>query len=82
MLFKCRVCEEKDKRIADLNNQIRFLRDQLVIDNSAENTPLPLLEADGILSAQQHVLDVPAFAENRQYEEERSERDRILSGTY
>jgi len=85
MLFRCRVCAEKDQRISDLKEQVAFLKSQLVVSNDPEHAPIGQYEADGILSAQQHVIEVPTpeqFSEDRQAEAERSERERLLAGTY
>jgi len=82
MLFTCKVCAEKDERIEDLKNQIQFLRAMLApredVSVSAQQ-----LEADAVLSAQQHIVNIPLTQEQLiQAEEERRERDRLLSGTY
>lgn len=86
-MFRCKVCAEKDARIEDLKREILFLRTQIYTPNDPHLTPTGQLEADGILSGQQHVLNVPMDADLRadelKYAEEiRSERDRLLSGTY
>lgn len=85
MLFKCKVCAEKDARIQDLKQQIESLQSLVIPDNSLDKIPANHLEADGVLSGMQHTITVPGaedLFEPSTIQEERSERDRILSGTY
>lgn len=54
MLFKCKVCQEKDKRIADLQKQINFMQRQLIpvhataqdieMNKMLEGASLPIIE--------------------------------------
>lgn len=83
MIFKCKVCAEKDQRILDLKNEVDFLRGQIRVDNNPENIPLVHMEADGVMSGQQHVITIPDVDTRSQTaDEERAERDRLLSATY
>lgn len=86
MIFRCKVCAEKDNRIRDLKDQVAHLRGLVFPNNSPESTPDLILEADGVLSGQQHVFTIPETvadaAELRRVEEEESERDRVLAGNY
>jgi hypothetical protein len=87
MLFKCRVCSEKDTRILDLKEQIAYLKSQLNSPNDPEHPPQISLEADGVLSGQQHIIDIsgPAIVEEalaRQVIEDEYERQKLFAGTY
>lgn len=75
-MFRCRVCQEKDARIADLKTQIAYLSRLATPDNSG--IPLVHLEADAILSGSQEIIEV----DQSKVDETISERDRLLSGTY
>lgn len=74
MFFKCKICSAKDAHIASLRAQIEDLRRLTIPENSVEPTVIQL-ESDGILSAQQHVIEVDDA-------EIAAERDRLLSGNY
>jgi hypothetical protein len=84
-LFTCRVCREKDARISDLKEQIESLKQQVLSPN-ARSAPALTFEADGVLSGQQHVIDLskdtPADENVAHYPDEQSERDRLFAGTY
>lgn len=54
-LFKCKVCVEKEKRIADLKDEIRTLRRAFM--STARDTST--MEANAILSAENMVLNIP-----------------------
>lgn len=90
MFGKCKVCSEKDKRIADLQEQILHLRELCVPQSNPYNEPLVSREADATLSASTEMLTVPASQEKEVQEYKKaqeedeiiSERDRLLSGTY
>jgi hypothetical protein len=83
MLFKCKVCSEKDKRITELNSQIEFLRKMLGETASTGTNPSPVsLEADGILSGQQHIIQIDEPQEEATEEEIDDEATRLLSGNY
>lgn len=75
MFGKCKACEEKDKRIADLKSQIDFLQLLSQPQEKIENKTVHL-EANAILSGHQEQII--------SYEDEEviAERERILSGNY
>jgi hypothetical protein len=84
-LFSCRVCAEKDKRIADLKEQIVDLKALCSPDNSSLNDEaMTNLEADALMSAHQQIIEIPSFEEQaaRAAEQEIRERDRLLNNTY
>jgi hypothetical protein len=84
MFGNCKVCAEKDKRVASLEEQIAFLRGLLhpAVDNS--NIPESVQEANGILDAQDRPIEIQTYAAATiaLSEEELAERDAILSGSY
>lgn len=86
MFFSCKVCAEKDKRIEELHAQVKFLKSMLSSPSNPGDVTAYALEADGILSAQQHILDVeiPDSEQfvSREADNELSERDKLLSGNY
>lgn len=88
-MFKCKVCSEKDKRLADLQAHIDLLT-KWVMQPHKEVLP-EQHEADAILSATQHIIDISDNPENHetplsQYplsvQEIENERERIMNGTY
>ncbi len=81
MIFKCRVCEEKDKRIADLAEQVEFLR-RLALPPRPDSASLPLveLEANAILNGSSDPILVDPTSQSQ--EEIDSEAARLLSGQY
>jgi len=80
-MFSCKTCPQKDERIADLKDQISFLRSQ--VQPSGDQMTLGQLEADAILSGQQHIIEIRDDGSLVQSaDDENSERDRILSGNY
>jgi hypothetical protein len=83
-MFKCKVCAEKDLRIQDLKSQIASLQRLVTPVNDPNRVPAVHMEADGILSGQQHIIELPAdMAPLPDAEpDELSERDRILSANY
>jgi hypothetical protein len=72
----CRVCLEKEKRIADLQQELAFMRSMVSppIDNSS--VPFEELEANLVMDGQQDVITI-----DRDFELSR-EVDRIFSGNY
>lgn len=89
MLFKCKLCSEKDRRIDDLKAHIASLEALTIPKNDPFKLPIIQYEADAILSGQQHQTDVSESSatdliimDTPEAEEIRSERDRLLSGTY
>lgn len=82
-MFSCRTCREKDARIADLKEQIAMLRRLALPDNNPHNPTAHALEADAILSGQQHVIEIDeSELPDTEMDAITHERDRILSGTY
>lgn len=83
-MFKCKVCAEKDKRIAAIEAEVLFLRS--LVNPPVNNAVIPdeVQEANGILD----VLDQPiqvqthSAATLEEVEEILRERDNILSGNY
>lgn len=88
MLFHCKVCQEKDSRIQDLKEQIAYLRTLTASPSISDQVTASYLEADGIMSGQQHILEVPSASERAEQGEERTaedeqrERDRLLAANY
>lgn len=78
MFFKCRVCEEKDKRIQDLHLQIRDLRQLSMPDTS--KLSLVAIESDAVLSGHEEQISISMTEEEAELTQR--EQDRILSGTY
>ena len=81
MMFKCKVCVEKDKRISELKDQILHLRSLVYPINDAigptlvEEFPLDKsAKADPVEEFQQQQL--------KEIEEVLQERDKLLSGQY
>ena len=77
-MFKCKVCAEKDARIADLKSEITYLRERRY----------GTLHAD-VVSAEQDLLlnggaDIPQLTEQDRKEQKRLQDEAIslLSGTY
>jgi hypothetical protein len=83
-MFSCRVCAEKDKRVQVLESEITFLRNLVhkPVDNSTitENE----MEADGIMSGQDRVIEIEPRAQYEAAEDEfvTAERQALLDGTY
>ena len=75
IMFKCKVCAEKDKRIADLQHMISLLQ-----PHNGQSIPLVQLEADQILNGNDQVIELAKSPEK--IDEAESELNRILSGTY
>jgi hypothetical protein len=77
-MFKCRVCAEKDKRIASLEEQVTFLRGFLRPKQEVKFDPLPVveLEADSVLAGHDEQIDPKRQAEID------AEAAAILAGTY
>jgi hypothetical protein len=85
-LFKCKVCAEKDRRIADLQEQIKFLRSYQTPSHPTQVEARDL-EADSLLSGKNDVIEITghniaAETESENVDDVISERDRILTGTY
>lgn len=79
-LFSCKVCQEKDKRIAELKDQIAHLRLLVYPVNDA----LVPVEDDVVVAEATQDPEVQQFQEQQlaELEEVMSERDRLLSGQY
>lgn len=76
MFGTCKVCQEKDRRILDLQEQISTLRSMAFPSPMQIHVPQVQLEADKMLSGDDIETGIPGL------EQEESERDRILSGNY
>jgi hypothetical protein len=74
-LFSCKVCEEKDKRIADLKEMVSRMSQLSIPDNNI--LPLVHLEADAVLGARQEVINMDDDDGANE-----SEAARMMSGTY
>jgi hypothetical protein len=81
MFGKCKVCAVHELRIADLKAQMEMLKGLVLPTNTGNKPSAHQLEADGILSGQQHVIEVHE-EEAKETFDELVERDRLLSGTY
>lgn len=83
MFWACKTCKEKDARIADLKEQVAFLR-ELARRPEASNKSIPQVtfEADAVLSGQQSVTEIQEGETGISINEIESERDRLLAGTY
>jgi hypothetical protein len=81
-LFKCRVCEEKDRRIVDLKSQLDDLRRLVLPPNHSAGFIHPIsVEADAILSGQQEPITLSPEQE-KEFDELQREADAILAGNY
>lgn len=84
MFGKCKVCQEKDKRIAELRDQILHLRSLVYPVNDG----LTISKPDEFETIDQnlYVMDQEMVDLQQQQQEELEEvireRDRILSGQY
>jgi len=76
-VFRCKVCEEKDKRVADLAEQVGYLRTLLSPPRAKTNLEVHQ-EANAILNGvnEQILADVPTDPAVL------AEREALLSGTY
>lgn len=91
-MFKCKVCAEKDKRVAALEAEIVFLRTLVrpPVPVNARGTMPEQLEADAIMSGadEQIIIDEksrffhPLPKMTLEEENAALERDLILSGNY
>ena len=78
MFFRCKVCAEKDLRISDLKSQIADLKAQLYPSNHPAEMPSLIIEADAALSSEEPTKT----SRDEAIQDEISERDRLLAGTY
>jgi len=80
-MFKCKVCQEKNARIAELKDEIEYLRSLVFPNNDPYKITFNEREADALLTA-----DVPVREESedelKQAANELAERDKILTGNY
>lgn len=81
-MFACKVCREKDARIADLHAEIKMLRSLVSPPTSSSRIPLVQIEADAIMSGRQEQIEVSNADQMKHWENVESEAHRILSGTY
>lgn len=84
MFFTCKVCAEKDKRIASLEEQIAFLRNLAHPQVDNKTIPDHNHEANGVLDALDRPIEIETHKEvvDNLTEEERRERDALLDGSY
>lgn len=83
MFWACKACQEKDARIADLKEQVAFLRELARRpETSNKSIPQVTFEADAVLSGQQAVIEIKEGETGISINEIESERDRLLAGTY
>lgn len=82
-MFSCKVCAEKDKRVATLESEVAFLRGLARPPVSNKLTTVEY-EADGVISANTDQIEFQPRAAALTEEEQAilEERDRILGGTY
>lgn len=80
MIFKCRVCSEKDARIADLKAEIATLRELVLPRDPFKISPIAL-EADAVLTPSN---DSPIISDEeiQEAEEIQSEATRLFAGNY
>lgn len=78
MFFKCKVCDEKDKRIQDLKVEIQFLQKVVSGYTLPAHSNDVAREADAILSGTQDQLEPSPITDD----ELLAERNRILSGDF
>lgn len=80
MFFRCRVCEEKNKRLADLQSQLDTLR-ELLLPRGTEELPRIALEADAVLTPSN---DSPILSDDeyQSMEQVQSEATRLFAGNY
>jgi hypothetical protein len=81
LFFKCRVCAEKDLRIADLQAQVETLKAFATPPTSASRIPLLTLEADAVMNGDHEAIRVED-TEKKEFERIENEAYRILSGTW
>lgn len=82
MLFKCKICAEREIRIADLNKQIEFYK-RLLIPNP--HLPMINTEADKLLEGGGNdIINMSIITEEQaqQARDIEAESIRILTGTY
>lgn len=80
-MFACKVCKSHEARIADLKDQILYLRAQL---SPSPSTPLRVLEADAILSGNQTTIEIPDPEEDalKKAQAVIAQRDQMLSASF
>jgi hypothetical protein len=81
LFFKCRVCAEKDLRIADLQAQVETLKALATPPTSASRIPLLTLEADAVMNGAHEPIKVEN-SEKNEFQRIESEAYRLLSGTW
>lgn len=87
-MFKCKACESHKAHLADLRDEIAHLRSMAFATSNPFNEPIVNREANAVLDGTTSPLTFstnvsPDDANDRKaYEEEITERDRILSGNY
>lgn len=81
MFGRCKICTEKDLRIATLEAQVHLLTTLVAPPASASRIPILQVESDAILSGRDEAID-PTPDQQRELERIESEANRIFSGTY
>lgn len=81
MFGRCKVCQEKDLRIVELQAQVDLLRALVAPPASASRIPILQAESDAILSGRDEAI-TPTAEQQRELERIESEANRIFSGTY
>jgi len=85
-MFKCKVCAERALRVEDLQARVTFLEKWLT--EPRKEPAIEHLEADAILNATQHVIEIPENHETPPSEypmsqqEIDAEAERLLTGAY
>ena len=84
-MFKCKVCSEKDSRIADLKEQISLLSKMAYPSSNPSVLPSVVVESDRVLSGTQEALSADrklTKEELSSLQEVEEEAQRILTGNF
>ena len=79
-LFQCQVCLEKDKRIAEMQDQISYLRELANPGKLTVQIPAVHAEMDAVLSGRDAPIEVQQISEEAEALD--SEAMRILTGNF
>ena len=90
-MFDCKVCEEKDNRIKDLQSQLETVKSiytamtadlrRIALPPSTAQATISQMESNALWDGRDEVISLTP-EQLKELEEEESERSRILSGTY